>query len=197
MRAKLAEQERGTWLAVCRLAVCMLVIGGCLAPAYAGEEESGASARDLIHAYKVWKLTDMLDLSEDQMPAFFAKIKGIEDKEFEISEGEREAARKIGHLLEQSEVSDEDLAQALTRYEDMRDKRAEELRTVRREALDMLSVRQRCNFVVFEQRFRDEMRQMIGRAREIRRGEGLDGLRGGRSSGDRSGRSPGGARGGR
>jgi hypothetical protein len=50
---------------------------------------------------------------------------------------------------------------------------------MRREATAMLTLRQRCKYVVFEERFRDEMRQLIGRAREIRCGGAPDVLRGG------------------
>jgi uncharacterized membrane protein YgcG len=178
---------------VCGIAAGALVIAGLLAAAaVAADEPSGTSPREMVYAYKVWKLTDLLDLSDEQMPVFFAKLKAIDDKEAEITQGEREAAMEIGRLLTESNATDDELAQALRQLEDARAKRVAELETLRRDALSTLNVRQRCNYVVFEDRFRDEMRQMIGRAREIRQGErsggrgdveGWDQRQGGRGGG--------------
>lgn len=197
LKTRSLKWELAALRAVRGLAAGLIAVGVCCAVGYAANDESETSPRELIYAYKVWKLTDMLDLSEDQMPAFFARIKGMEEKEFEISQGEREAAREIGRMLERREVGDQELAQALRHYEEVRDRRGEELRAMRREALEMLSVRQRCNYVVFEERFRDEMRQLIRRARDIRRGEAPDGLGGGRRSGNRPGQTGQGRGGGR
>lgn len=161
-------------------------------PACAGEPER--SPREMVYAYKVWKLTDLLDLSDEQMPAFFGKMKKIDDLEAEGTEAERSAARDLGRMVERGDVSDAELAQAVRDYELARAKRAEQIQTARHEALSVLSVRQRCKFVVFEDRFRDEMRQMIGRAKEIR-GSAAGGGQGGEAGGGRDGGSSGSDRG--
>lgn len=161
------------WLRSALVAVLVAAAGVVVwAGAAAAQSRNDRDPRELIHAYKVWKLTDVLDLSDEQMPVFFSKIKRVDDLEVEAFEAERDAARRIGSMLERGEVGDRDLEQALGAYEQMRSERWEEMQSVRREALSMLSVRQRCRFVVFEERFRDEMRQMIGRARDLRRGAG-------------------------
>ena len=171
------------------LAVAACDIAGS-SPASAGEPER--SPREMVYAYKVWKLTDLLDLSDEQMPAFFAKIKKIDDLEVEVTEAERQAAGDIARLLERGDASDADLARALTAYEDMRARRSNELQAARRDALSVLGMRQKCSYVVFEDQFRDEMRQMIGRAKELRRGgsaEAGDRGEGGGGRDDQSGRS--------
>lgn len=196
-RAAVGPATLGTaaspWLRLAALIVFAAAAWGAVGvePA-AAEEPAERNPREMIYAYKVWKLTDLLDLSEEQMPVFFARMKKIDDLELEVSETEREAARDIGRMLERGEVGDEELAQALRAYDETRSKRWEQLQAVRRDALSMLSVRQRCNYVVFEERFRDEMRQMIGRARDLRRGAGQEGGGEGRGRDE----SPGDSRGG-
>lgn len=153
------------WLVVCGL-VLMPV-----AAAVASEEKS---PRDLIEAYRIWKLTEVLDLSEEQMPLFFAKLRSIEESEAVLREEEHKAVREIASLLERKEVGDGQLERALARLEEMRTKHFDEVRKLRRDAASMLSVRQRCQFVVFEERFRSELREMIGRVREMRGGRSME-----------------------
>ena len=178
---------RAAVLAVAALAVAWAFAG--LTPASAGEPER--SPREMVYAYKVWKLTDLLNLSDEQMPVFFSKLKKIDDLEVEENQAERDAAGRLGRLLESGNASDEELARALKAYEDLRASRASELLAARRDALSVLTMRQRCNYVVFEDRFRDEMRQMIGRAKELRGGGAGAGYRGEGGSGrdDQSGGS--------
>ena len=39
---------------------------------------SAEDVRELVHAYRVWKLTDVLDLSEEQMPVFYSRLKDVD-----------------------------------------------------------------------------------------------------------------------
>ncbi|MFZ1947271.1 MAG: hypothetical protein WAW06_06960 [bacterium] len=157
------------------LASAVILVGILSGERVVADESSGASSeqspRDLIYAYKVWKLTDVLDLSDEQLPVFFSKIKRIDEKEAEAGQGERDAIKRVARLLEDAGARDEDLAAALRSLDEARARRSEEIRSLRQDALSMLTARQRAKYVVFEEDFREEMRQMIGRAREMRRGE--------------------------
>jgi hypothetical protein len=126
------------------------------------------SPREVIEAYKVWKLTEALDLSEDQMPVFFAKLQKTEEELAESKQREREALRKMADLLASKEADEAELSRALAQYEEMKREHREQAERMRRDAASLLSVRQRCQYAVFEERFRNELREMISRVREMK-----------------------------
>lgn len=152
--------------------------------------------RDLIEAYRVWKLTDALDLSEEQMPIFFAKLREIDKQDAELRQEELRALRHIAELVDKQNVEEAELRKALRSYEDLRKRHLEEVDRIRQEAAQLLTLRQRCQYVVFEERFKTHLKNMIGRVREIRRQQGRD--RGGEFErpddfGERGGLGPGGS----
>jgi hypothetical protein len=146
----------------------MTMVGLVLAWLGLSPAEAQEKPRDLIHAYRVWKLTDVLDLSDEQMYAFFARLREIDDKEADLIEQERRAVRELADLLAREEAAERDLREVLERHEEIRTKHAEEIRRIRSEAMELLDLRQRCKYVVFEHRFRDELRGLIQRAKELR-----------------------------
>lgn len=126
--------------------------------------------REMVQVFRVWKLTGALDLSDEQVPGFVAKLERIDEQQREAMAGEREMLDDLDRLLADERAGDEELGRALSRLEDARRARAEELRVMRQDAVSGLSARQKCAYVVFEGRFRHDMRQMVDRARLERRG---------------------------
>ena len=163
------------------VALGWLLLGSVLSAGLWAQE----SPREVIEAYKVWKLTEALELSEDQMPVFFAKLQKTEEEAAEFRQKEREALRKMADLLASKEADEGELSRALGEYERMKREHREQTERMRRDAAALLDVRQRCQYAVFEERFRNELREMITRVREMRAtGRMEDGGRFG-ESGDR------------
>lgn len=148
-------------------ALLAALVMACWDATAVGEE---SRPRDMIHAYRVWKLADVLDLPEETMPVFFSRLKDLDEKEIELVRQEQKGIREIADLLRKEGVGEEELKLALERHEQARAKLMDEVRSLRKEALAMLDTRQRCNYVVFEHRFRAELREMIDRARAVGRG---------------------------
>ncbi len=145
--------------------VLMGLLLGVPAPGTAQDE---TRAKDIIEAYRVWKLTDVLDLSEEDMAVFFSRVRKVGEAEESHRQAERDAVREIDGLLK-SGASDAEVESALREYEDMRYQHWNEMQKLREEAASMLNLRQRAQYAVFEERFRAEIRQMIG---EVRSGRG-------------------------
>jgi Spy/CpxP family protein refolding chaperone len=145
--------------------VCVLVCVGLTLVLVVHQAWARESPRDVIRAYRIWKLTDLLELSDEQMPVFFSKLQRIEDRDTELREEEREAVRSIADLLERDDAGEGDLREALNRYEEIQRKRMEEMASLRQEAISGLSMKQKCQYVVFDQRFKTELRSMIERVR--------------------------------
>lgn len=137
-------------------------------------EVSAERPRDLIHAYRVWKLTEILDLSDEQMYAFFSRLKDMDEIEAELLEDERKTVRDIADLLNDEEVDEAELEKALARHSNVRRKRLEEVARLRDEAMTMLGVRQRAQYLVFDERFRSELRTIIENARDMQRQQRME-----------------------
>jgi hypothetical protein len=128
----------------------------------------------MIHAYRVWKLTEVLDLSDEEMPVFFSRLKDLDDKEAELVREEQESVREIADLLQREDVSNGDLKRALDSHMQTKAQLLEEIGSLKKEAMSILDTRQRCEYVVFEHRFRAELRTIIERARELGRGRSVE-----------------------
>ena len=83
---------------------------------------------------------------------------------------QREAVKGINDLLKAG-ASEAELEDALRDYEEMRRTHWEETQRLREEAGSMLTVKQRCQYAVFEERFRAEIREMINDVRSSRGGQ--------------------------
>jgi hypothetical protein len=172
--------------------IVVLVLGGLLLGAAGpGLGQDERRAKDIIDAYRVWKLTDVLDLSDDEMAAFFSRVRRVGEAEEEHRQAEREAVGEIDSLL-RSGAGDTELEEALRDYERMRYDHWNETQRLREEASSMLSLRQRCEYTVFEERFRAEIRSMIEDVRRERgiQGEGRMDESPGQGSGSRQGERP-------
>jgi len=158
---------------------------------------SAENVRELVHAYRVWKLTDVLDLSEEQMPVFYSRLKEVDKLEAEILEDQREVVKRLADILDDEEIDEQKLQKALDEHRALRLKRIEEVGRMRDEAEMMLSARQRARYVVFDQEFRTDIRNIIQKARDLERMRRMDerldmqgggmGSPGGRSSGGSGG----------
>jgi hypothetical protein len=151
------------------IAVLLAGVVGALTCIEAAGQETNPG--DMIHAYRVWKLTEVLNLTDEEMPVFFTRLKELDEKEVELVREEQRGVREIADLLQKEDASEEDLRHALDRYEQNRANLTEEIGNLRRETLSVLDAKQRCEYVVFEHRFRAELRDMIERAREFGRGQ--------------------------
>ncbi len=152
-----------------RTICCYVIVSLLLVIVAVGGIWATESPRDFIQAYRIWKLTDALELSEEQMPEFFTKLRAIDRRESELRKQEHEAIRDIAGLLDREDVDDAELEKAFGRYDEIRTQHWEEMGRLRQEAVGMLSVKQRCQYVVFEQRFRSHMKDIITRVRGMDR----------------------------
>lgn len=159
-----------------RISVALLLAGIVIVSAGVESAEAQTKPRDMVNAYRVWKLTEVLELSDEEMPVFFSRLKELDEKEADLVREEQKGVREIADLLQREDVRDEDLERALDRHRQSRAQLLDEIRNLKEEALSMLDTKQRCKYVVFEHRFRAELRDMIDRAREMGRGqsEGAD-----------------------
>ena len=126
--------------------------------------------RRLIETIKIWKMTEALDLSEDQAAKLFPKLKQVEASRLEFHRRQRLLRDEIAELLRQQPLREVDIKRRLEELERTEaDFRGRE-RAVRGELQSILSLEQQARLALFEERFETEMRRTIQDLRQRRQG---------------------------
>jgi Spy/CpxP family protein refolding chaperone len=119
----------------------------------------------MIETMRIWRMTEALDLTEEQVSKFFPRLKDLE----KIREGhqrERHSIlREINNLLENGEVGERDLKERIAALESEERRFVEERERLRTELRSILTIEQQARFLVFQEEFERELREMIREAR--------------------------------
>lgn len=138
---------------------------GPSAPGAAGPVEG----RRLIETIRIWKMTEALELKEDQAAKLFPKLTQLEASRREFRRQQRLLRDELAELLKQQPVREGEIKRRLEELERIDvDFRGRE-RAVRGELQSILSLEQQARLALFEERFEAEMRRTIQDLRERRR----------------------------
>ncbi len=126
--------------------------------------------RRLIETIKIWKMTEALDLSEDQAARLFPKLSQLEASRREFQRRQRLLRDELADLLKQRPLRDHDVRTRLDELDRTEaDFKGREL-AVRSELRSILSLEQQARLALFEERFETEMRRTIQDLRQRRQG---------------------------
>jgi predicted nucleic acid-binding Zn-ribbon protein len=124
----------------------------------------------MIETIKIWKMTEALDLSEDQAAKFFPKLTQLEAARREFQRRQRLLRDELAVLLRQRPLRDQEIKARLEELDRTEaDFRGRE-RAVRNEVRTILSLEQQARLALFEERFEAEMRRTIQDLRIRRQG---------------------------
>ncbi len=123
----------------------------------------------LIEAIKIWKISEFLDLDEDQMIAFFPKLKKIEKHRRESFKERRSLLDKLKKQLDKSQ-SDEKIKKTIDEVITFDREAKEREQELREEIMSVLTVTQQAKLLIFEERFEREIRNIIKEMRKERMG---------------------------
>lgn len=122
-------------------------------------------SRKVIEAVYIWRMTEELDLSEEQISKFFPKLKKLENAETEHSLRTAKAIAELGELLKSDKPSRSALKKKMDELELLESEFQKKKAKLKDEMRDVLSIEQQAKLVVFRHRFHKEMRKVI---RDIR-----------------------------
>ena len=124
----------------------------------------------LIETIKIWKMTEALNLDEDQAAKLFPKLAQLEASRREFHGRQRLLRDELIELLKQRPLRDEEIKMRLDQLDRAEtDFRGHE-QVVRGGLRSILSLEQQARFALFEDRFETEMRSVIQDLRQRRRG---------------------------
>ena len=122
--------------------------------------------REQIQMLRIWKMTEELDLTEEQAGRFFPRLRK-DDKNIEELEMERQSIfRELHKEAMKGGIAEKNLNEKIERISAIEVKILKNKVEFIRNMDDLLSPDQRAKLMVFRHRFRDRMENMMREARK-------------------------------
>ena len=145
------------------------VLAQSLAPA-APKSPGAPEGKRLIETIKIWKMTEALNLDEDQAVKLFPRLAQLEASRREFQRRQRVLREELAELLKQRPLRDEEIKTRLDQLDRAEiDFRGHE-QVIRGGLRSILSLEQQARLALFEDRFETEMRSVMQDLRQRRRG---------------------------
>jgi len=120
-----------------------------------------AEIQKRIRTMKIWKLTDELDLSEDQAAKFFPKLNKFEDQNEEMHQEMHESMNRLGDLVWDEKAKESDITKLITKIEDLQAQEHAMMLQFNKDAEAILTPAQMGKLILFNQHFPEVVRDMI------------------------------------
>lgn len=120
----------------------------------------------IFEVIRIWKLVDDLELNEDQLLAFLPKFKELEGLRRGYYRGRYDKIKKMNELLEKN-PSENQLKPAIDEFRNAEVDFYQKYRQIKDSINSDLTIKQQAKFVVFEDKYRDDMRSLMRNLREL------------------------------
>jgi len=120
----------------------------------------------IFEILRIWKLVDELELNEDQLLAFLPKFKELEGLRRRYYRGRYDSVKKLGKLLE-ANPSENQLKSATDEFRNAEIDFYQKYRQLKDSINSDLTIKQQAEFVVFEDKYRDDMRSLMKNLRDL------------------------------
>jgi Spy/CpxP family protein refolding chaperone len=129
--------------------------------AFSLKEKEKENVRKQISSVKAWKLTEELNLSEEQAQSLFPAQKAYEDRKEQLRKKREAVEKELDDLLEAEEKNDERIKEKMTQLKNVDEQSRSNEDQFRAKISKILSVEQQAKYELFEKNFEKELRQMI------------------------------------
>jgi Spy/CpxP family protein refolding chaperone len=130
--------------------------------------------RERIETMKIWKLTDALNLTSEQSEKFFVLYNKHQKAFEEIEDKRMELINRLDSLINNPQSSNQKMNELISQFQDVPQQMAVENERFLKDISPILSVRQQAELIVFEERFRQQMREFVREIRLEYRDEKMD-----------------------
>lgn len=120
-----------------------------------------ARMRERVNAMKMWKLTDYLELTEEQAGTFFVRLREHEDEVAEINRQKLQLYEEFQKQIDGGGVTLKDVDRYLEEMANLERSHIELRKHYHQSMKDILTVEQMAKFAVFQERFRRELRYQL------------------------------------
>ena len=123
--------------------------------------------RTIIEKIRIWRLTQELDLSTEQTAVLFPKLNELRKIERTFNEQKQQILARLKTLLD-GNAPDDALTQILSRYETLNRQKIEMQIKILQQIRDILTPEQQARYLIFEDEFNREIREMINEVKKLR-----------------------------
>ncbi len=122
--------------------------------------------REIIEKVRIYKLTEALDLTEEQTTKFFPHLKEMRKTEQEFQKQRLELIQKLRDLLKNN-TPEQEIVNVLNKFQEIHKKRITAQMKEIEDLRQILTPVQQAKFMIFQEDFEREIRELI---REVRKG---------------------------
>ena len=145
----------------------MLILLGltafCLAQPFADDDP-----RAIIEKVKIYRLTQELDLTTEQAIQFFPKLNDLQKIERKFGEEKMSIIQGLKELLREH-ASDEKILDRVAKFEELQKNKLTKQIEKMKEICQILTPVQRAKFLIFQEEFNREIREMIKKIKKHRK----------------------------
>lgn len=124
--------------------------------------------RAIIEKVKIYRLTQELDLTTEQAVRFFPKLNDLQKIERKFGEDKMRIIHGLKELLREH-ASDEKILEVVAKFEELqKDKLTKQIEKMK-EIWQILTPVQRAKFLIFQEEFNREIREMIKKIKKHRK----------------------------
>ncbi len=122
----------------------------------------GKPDHEKIEMMKMWKLTEHLDLSEDQAAKFFPRYKALEKELQEMDKSQRDLMKQIKEMMEEGkEVKDKELNRIVKKASEIEKQKIDKKWEFVESLGEVLTPEQKAKYIGFQIRFKHALRDAI------------------------------------
>ncbi len=129
-------------------------------PGFHDNPEHRAKIHERVKTIKMLKLTETLDLTEEQAARFFPRFNEFDKTVEEVHREIRQKLEDLGHSAKLGK-DDSELRTLMQEYDVLSDRMFEARKQFQQSVTDILSVNQQARLMVFMERFPEMMRDVI------------------------------------
>lgn len=134
--------------------------------------ERREEVRKKIEAVRIWRLTEELKLDTNSSAKLSSLLSSLDQRRRDTMREQMEAMKDLRHLLKAAKPDEAKIKPLLEKLEknhrEMQELKDQELKGMK----DILTIEQQARFLLFQQEFQREMRDMISGARGKSQGRG-------------------------
>jgi len=123
--------------------------------------------RRMLEAVRVTRMTEMLELSNQQISRFFPKLKQMEESQREVRKKHRALVVQLEELMIRK-AKDQELKAKLDSLDKLQKETLKNMEKIHQELDAMLTIQQRAMWRIFDQNFDEEIRKMVIQVKEKR-----------------------------
>jgi hypothetical protein len=137
-----------------------------------GDKGKKEDVRELVKALYIWKITQALELTEEQSVKLIPRLSLIDKKKQDISGKVRELTGKLRDGLNREETSEDALKETIAEILKLRAEQRELELQGEKIAQEVLTVEQQAKFIVFLQDFQKQIHRLIRQTKDLRERQG-------------------------